>query len=80
MKECISAIEAAGLRNGLKILIGGGPCDQTTADYVGADAYCRTAQDCVEHAKSLVQGRQATDPDRTHTPGLALHSVGNRQT
>nr|WP_320131305.1 cobalamin-dependent protein [uncultured Holophaga sp.] len=54
MKECISSIEAADLRSGLKILIGGGPCDQTTADYVGADAYCKTAQDAVDYAKRLV--------------------------
>jgi len=53
MKECIASIEAAGLRQGVKILIGGGPCDQTTANYVGADAYCKTAQDCVEYAKDL---------------------------
>ena len=54
MKECISAIEAAGLRKDLKILIGGGPCDQTTANYVGADAYCKTAQDSVEYSKKLL--------------------------
>ncbi|MBP1626428.1 MAG: hypothetical protein H6Q00_903, partial [Holophagaceae bacterium] len=42
------------LRDQVKILIGGGPCDQTTADYVGADAYCKTAQDCVEYSKRLV--------------------------
>nr|WP_320133408.1 cobalamin-dependent protein [uncultured Holophaga sp.] len=54
MKECIASIEAAGLRKDLKILIGGGPCDQTTADYVGADAYCKTAQDSVEYAKKLL--------------------------
>jgi len=54
MKECIASIEAAGLRKDLKILIGGGPCDQTTADYVGADAYCKTAQDAVEFSKKLM--------------------------
>jgi len=54
MKECIESIKAAGLRDQVKILIGGGPCDQTTADYVGADAYCKTAQDCVEYSKRLV--------------------------
>ena len=54
MKECISAIEANGLRKDLKILIGGGPCDQTTADYVGADACCKSAQDAVEYTKCLL--------------------------
>jgi dimethylamine corrinoid protein len=54
MKECISSIEAAGLRKDLKILIGGGPCDQTTANYVGADAYCKSAQESVDYSKKLV--------------------------
>jgi dimethylamine corrinoid protein len=54
MKECISAIEASGLRKDLKILIGGGPCDQTTAEYVGADACCKSAQDAVEYSKHLL--------------------------
>nr|WP_320131379.1 cobalamin-dependent protein [uncultured Holophaga sp.] len=55
MKECIESIGAAGLRKDLKILIGGGPCDQTTADYVGADAYCKTAQECVDYAKKFLK-------------------------
>jgi methanogenic corrinoid protein MtbC1 len=54
MKECIAAIEANGLRKDLKILIGGGPCDQSTADYVGADACCKSAQDAVEYTKRLL--------------------------
>nr|WP_320133932.1 hypothetical protein [uncultured Holophaga sp.] len=45
------------LQEGLKILIGGGPCDPTTADYVGADAYCRTAQECVEFARAFLKVR-----------------------
>jgi len=54
MKECISTIGENGLRKDIRILIGGGPCDQTTADYVGADAFCRTAQDAVEYSKRLI--------------------------
>src|SRR5664280_2655451 len=45
MKDAIGAIKDAGLRDQVTILIGGGPVDQATADYVGADVYCKTAQD-----------------------------------
>jgi dimethylamine corrinoid protein len=38
----------------VKILIGGGPVDQATADYVGADVYCKTAQDGVAAAKKIL--------------------------
>lgn len=54
MKEAIRAIKAAGLRDQVTILIGGGPVDQATADYVGADYYCRTAQDGVIAAKNVL--------------------------
>ena len=47
MKEAIATIKAAGLRDQVTILIGGGPVDEATATYVGADVYCKTAQDGV---------------------------------
>jgi dimethylamine corrinoid protein len=54
MKEAIATIEAAGLRDQVTILIGGGPVDQATCDYVGADLYCKTAQDGVIAAKKIL--------------------------
>jgi dimethylamine corrinoid protein len=54
MKVAIATIKAAGLRDQVKILIGGGPVDQATADYVGADTYCRTAQDGVIAGKKFL--------------------------
>lgn len=54
MKDTIQAIEAAGLRDKVTILIGGGPVDENTRDYVGADRYCRTAQDGVTAAKHVL--------------------------
>lgn len=54
MKDAIAAISAAGLRDRVTILIGGGPVDQATADYVGADYYCKTAQDGVAVAKRVL--------------------------
>lgn len=54
MKETIQAIEAAGLRDKVTILVGGGPVDENTREYVGADRYCRTAQDGVSAAKQVL--------------------------
>ena len=54
MKEAIAAITAAGLRDQVTVLIGGGPVDEATATYVGADVYCKTAQDGVIAAKKVM--------------------------
>lgn len=56
MKDTVAAIEAAGMRGQVKIMIGGGPVDQSVADYVGADAYCVNAQVAVETAKRFLGG------------------------
>jgi methanogenic corrinoid protein MtbC1 len=47
MKEVVSRIRAEGLDKGRLLLIGGGPVEQGTVTYVGADAMCRYAQDGV---------------------------------
>jgi methanogenic corrinoid protein MtbC1 len=39
MKETVQAIEAAGLRDQMKIMIGGGQVDEAVRTYTGADAY-----------------------------------------
>ena len=54
MKATIAAISDAGLREQVTILIGGGPVDEATKDYVGADHYCKTAQDGVAAAKKVL--------------------------
>jgi methanogenic corrinoid protein MtbC1 len=54
MRATIKTIEAAGLRDQVTILIGGGPVDEATREYVGADYYCRTAQDGVAAAKRVL--------------------------
>ena len=51
IKACIKAIEDAGLRKNMKILIGGGPVDEATCKYVNADAVCKNAQQTVEYCK-----------------------------
>jgi dimethylamine corrinoid protein len=54
MRDTINAIKDAGLRDKVTVLVGGGPVDQATADYVGADYYCKTAQDGVAAAKKVL--------------------------
>ena len=54
MRATVQAIGNVGLRDQVTILIGGGPVDQDTADYVGADFYCKTAQDGVVAAKQVL--------------------------
>ncbi|WP_096704586.1 cobalamin-dependent protein [Magnetospirillum sp. 15-1] len=52
MKDTVAAIEQAGLRDGLKIMIGGGQVDETVRSYTGADAFGLNAMAAV----SLCQG------------------------
>ena len=54
MRDAIQAIKDAGLRDQVTILIGGGPVDEATRDYVGADIYCKTAQDGVIAARKAL--------------------------
>jgi 5-methyltetrahydrofolate--homocysteine methyltransferase len=51
MKETIEAIKSAGLREGVKIMIGGGQITEQIKDYAGADAYGRDAMAGVSLAK-----------------------------
>jgi 5-methyltetrahydrofolate--homocysteine methyltransferase len=51
MKETIEAIEAAGLRDGMKIQIGGGQIDETIRAYTGADGYGLNAVDAVNFSR-----------------------------
>jgi len=43
MKKTVEAIEKAGLRQGVKIMIGGGQIDEEVRKYVKADAYGKDA-------------------------------------
>jgi methylmalonyl-CoA mutase cobalamin-binding domain/chain len=54
IKECIQTLEKEGLRKDIKILIGGGPVDEATCKYVGADHVCKNAQETVEYSKKYM--------------------------
>ena len=54
MGRTIDAFEDAGLREMVKIMVGGAPVTQEFADDMGADGYGKDAIACVEKAKELV--------------------------
>jgi methanogenic corrinoid protein MtbC1 len=56
MKETVEAIEKAGLRDKVKIMIGGGQVNEQVRDFTGADAYGRDAVAAVELAKGWIGG------------------------
>ena len=51
MKETVAAIEKAGLRSGVKIMVGGGTVDEQVCKYAGADAFGLDAMAAVTLAK-----------------------------
>ena len=53
-KTNIEAIKTAGLRDQVKILVGGAPVTQEYADVVGADGYAPDANSCVRLTKKLI--------------------------
>ncbi len=57
MKETIQAIKAAGLRDKVKIMVGGGLIDDEIRKYTGADAYGRDAIAAVSLARKWVGGK-----------------------
>ena len=53
--ETMQALKDAGLRDRVKIMVGGVPVNQAYADRIGADAYGETAVDAVIKAKRLIK-------------------------
>jgi len=54
MKETVEAIKTAGLRDGVKIMIGGGQVNEEIRRYAGADAYGKDAMAGVSLAQKWV--------------------------
>jgi len=56
MEKAVKALEKAGLRDRLKVIIGGAPVTSQFAEKIGADAAAKDAVDGVKICKSWVQG------------------------
>jgi methylmalonyl-CoA mutase cobalamin-binding domain/chain len=58
-KANINALQKAGLRDQVIVMVGGAPVTQEYADAVGADGYAADASAAVKRAKDLIQRRRA---------------------
>lgn len=54
-EQTIQALKAAGLRDKVKVAIGGAPVTQSFADQIGADCFAADAADAVRKFKLLIQ-------------------------
>ncbi len=58
MKDTVAALEAAGLRSGVKVMIGGGPVTEQVRLYAGADAVGADAQAAVALANGWIKAKE----------------------
>jgi 5-methyltetrahydrofolate--homocysteine methyltransferase len=56
MEHTIKSLEEAGVRDKIKVMIGGAPVTQSFADQIGADGYASNAASASELAKKLISG------------------------
>jgi methylmalonyl-CoA mutase cobalamin-binding domain/chain len=61
-KANINALEKAGIREEVIVMVGGAPVTQAYADMVGADGYAADASTAVRLAKDLIAKRRAAVP------------------
>jgi len=55
MSETIQMLTASGLRESVKVMVGGAPVTQEFANRIGADGYARDAASAVDRAKELLR-------------------------
>jgi methylmalonyl-CoA mutase cobalamin-binding domain/chain len=58
-KANINALEKAGIRDQVIVMVGGAPVTQEYADAVGADGYSADASSAVKKAKALIEQRRS---------------------
>jgi 5-methyltetrahydrofolate--homocysteine methyltransferase len=61
-KANINALEKAGIRDNVIVMVGGAPVTQEYADMVGADGYAADASTAVRLAKDLIEKKRAAVP------------------
>lgn len=54
MKDVLDALEKSGIRNSVKVMVGGAPVSQAFADEIGADGYSDNANSAVALARRLM--------------------------
>jgi methanogenic corrinoid protein MtbC1 len=53
MKETVDALDAAGLRPGVKVIIGGGPVNQSVVEFTSSDDWGKDVAQAIRLAESL---------------------------
>lgn len=53
MKKVVDALEAAGLRDQVKVIIGGAPCNENVREFTGADYFAKDAAAGVKICKEV---------------------------
>ena len=61
-KANINALEKAGVRDSVIVMVGGAPVTQEYADAVGADGYSADASSAVKKAKQLMEQKRSLQP------------------
>ena len=54
MKDAVAALQASGMKDSVKVVVGGAPLTQSFADEIGADGYAPDAASAVDLVKSLL--------------------------
>jgi 5-methyltetrahydrofolate--homocysteine methyltransferase len=57
MRDTIKALKESGLRDKVKIIVGGAPITQLFADSIGADSYAKDAATAVDKVKELISNQ-----------------------
>lgn len=55
MKETVDALEVAGLRNQIKIIIGGNPVTKDACNYIGADMFTTNAAEGIKICRGWIE-------------------------
>jgi methanogenic corrinoid protein MtbC1 len=63
-REVIEAVEEAGIRDQIKVIVGGAPVTQDWADAIGADGYAEDVVGAVELGKRLLGQLGLASSDR----------------
>jgi len=53
-KDVIEMLKEQGMRDKVKVMVGGAPATQNWADKIGADCYAENASEAVAKAKELL--------------------------
>lgn len=56
MQRVVSELKAQGLRDKVKVMVGGAPVDRTFAEKIGADGYGANAAEAVQLARRFISG------------------------